>query len=197
VTKLDIGKQAHHDRVEDVVEQSSSQSLGSSKCPKFEESKPSETPFRRARVSVRARSEAPVVIIKLNILPAASIYMHLMNVSVQICDGCQWRKYGQKISKGNPCPRAYYRCTMAVGCPVRKQVNNSHFAEALSFLLFERIKFVNACEIGAKMHRGHECVDNNLRRQSQPPSSTFSHGHGQFYLSSCSYVIIFFFRFNS
>ncbi|GKV05712.1 hypothetical protein SLEP1_g17688 [Rubroshorea leprosula] len=53
-----------------------------------------------------------------------NVVVHSNTDSEVLGDGFRWRKYGQKVVKGNPYPRSYYRCT-SPKCNVRKHVERA------------------------------------------------------------------------
>ncbi|PHT35475.1 hypothetical protein CQW23_23175 [Capsicum baccatum] len=60
------------------------------------------------------------------------VVVHTISEVDIIDDGYRWRKYGQKVVKGNPNPRllpfarSYYKCTSS-GCNVRKHIERSPY----------------------------------------------------------------------
>ncbi|KAG6504781.1 probable WRKY transcription factor 40 [Zingiber officinale] len=80
-----------------------------------------ENPCKRLRVDTMAKSSR--ICVRSN--PTDS--------SMVVKDGYHWRKYGQKVTRDNPFPRAYFRCSFAPSCPVKKRVQPS--AEDRSILV--------------------------------------------------------------
>uniref|UniRef100_I1L9Z3 WRKY domain-containing protein n=1 Tax=Glycine max TaxID=3847 RepID=I1L9Z3_SOYBN len=55
---------------------------------------------------------------KINLLGPITQSIALLTEYVR--DRYQWRKYGKKVTRDNPSPRAYFKCSYAPSCPVNK-----------------------------------------------------------------------------
>ncbi|KAK2387067.1 putative WRKY transcription factor [Trifolium repens] len=80
--------------------------------------------------SKRRRMDLDIIPVVKPIREPRVVVQTLSEVDI-LDDGYRWRKYGQKVVRGNPNPRSYYKCTNA-GCPVRKHVERaSHDPKAV------------------------------------------------------------------
>ncbi|KAL9265040.1 putative WRKY transcription factor 40 [Drosera capensis] len=59
------------------------------------------------------------------------------DTSLIIKDGYQWKKYGQKVTRDNPSPRAYFKCAQAPSCPVKKKVQRSVKDQTVVVAMYE------------------------------------------------------------
>uniref|UniRef100_A0A6N2K1A1 WRKY domain-containing protein n=1 Tax=Salix viminalis TaxID=40686 RepID=A0A6N2K1A1_SALVM len=82
--------------------------------------------------------------------------------SLVVKDGYQWRKYGQKVTRDNPSPRAYFKCSFSPSCPVKKKVQKSAENPTILVATYE----------GEHNHASHS-------QQEPLPGSIHSSGFGQ------------------
>nr|AJT60340.1 WRKY transcription factor 2 [Salvia miltiorrhiza] len=76
-------------------------------------------------------------LIKPNIISHSHVRTQASDTSLIVKDGYQWRKYGQKVTRDNPSPRAYFKCSFAPTCPVKKKVQRSVEDQSIVIATYE------------------------------------------------------------
>ncbi|KAL9250064.1 putative WRKY transcription factor 40 [Drosera capensis] len=77
------------------------------------------------------------------------------DTSLIVKDGYQWKKYGQKVTRDNPSPRAYFKCAQAPTCPVKKKVQRSVEDQTVVVAMYE------GEHNHQKPHSNHESPNHN------------------------------------
>ncbi|CAL9232844.1 unnamed protein product [Arabidopsis halleri] len=106
---------------EHLSEASDSEEVGNGETDVREKDENEPDPKRRiteVRVSEPAPAASHRTVTEPRIIVQTTSEVDLLD------DGYRWRKYGQKVVKGNPYPRSYYKCTTQ-GCGVRKHVERA------------------------------------------------------------------------
>ncbi|KAF8068527.1 hypothetical protein N665_1146s0020 [Sinapis alba] len=83
-----------------------------------------EPDAKRRSTEVRVSEPAAAVAASHRTVTEPRIIVQTTSEVDLLDDGYRWRKYGQKVVKGNPYPRSYYKCTTQ-GCGVRKHVERA------------------------------------------------------------------------